>query len=171
MNVRELQQFIRSLHAPLAAAGAPRKITDDLERIVAGLEPFRDRPLAEFADFLVRAEEYHRTGVVSGRRRQRQPVDQNKVLEAAQNFKGLCERALDPDVSSESIEGELNRIVEPLNDAELRQVVQEVGGQAVRTRKSALAELNRLLREGRRPAETPAETRAEMPSEETAPVG
>jgi hypothetical protein len=167
MNVSELQQFIRSLHAPLSAAGAPRKITDDLERIVAGLEPFRDRPLAEFADFLVRAEEYHRTGVIPGRRRQKQPVDQNKVMEAAQNFKALCERALDPDVSSESLETELNRMVEPLNDAELRQVVQEVGGNAVRTRKSALNELNRLLREGRRPAEVSSET----PSEEAASVG
>lgn len=168
MNVSELQQFLRSLHAPLAAAGAPRKITDDLDRIVSGLEPFRDRPLAEFADFLVQAEEYHRTGAVKGRRRRaRQPVDQNKVLEAAQGFKGLCERALDPDVSSESVESELNRLVEPLNDAELRQVVQEVGGNAVRTRKAALAELNRLLREGRRTAEAASEAPTTV---ETAPV-
>jgi len=153
MNVAELQQFIRSLVPPLSAGGAPRKITEDLERICTGLEPYRDRPIAEFADFLVRAEEYHRTGIVPGKKRaspRPQPVDQAKVLSAAQSIKSLCERSLDAELPQATIDAELEQAVQPLNTAELIQVVQEVGAGQVKTRKAAMAELSRLVREGKR---------------------
>src|SRR5262249_20283576 len=64
MQVAELQSFIRSLTGPLACAGAAKKVGDDLERIAAALEPFKSLALPALADFLAKAEEYHRTGIL-----------------------------------------------------------------------------------------------------------
>jgi hypothetical protein len=149
MNVSAVQEFLRGLAGPLTAAGAPRKITDDLLRIAEGLEPFRDQPLAQFADFLVRAEEYHRTGVIPVRRRRRKEPDPAKVLQAAQEFKALAERAWDAELPEETLHAQLQQILEPLSRKELLQVLQEVGGPAVRRRDKAVAELKRLLHQGR----------------------
>jgi hypothetical protein len=153
MNVAELQLFIKSLVPPLTGSGAPRKVTDDLERICTGLEPFRDRPIAEFADFLVRAEEYQRTGVAPGKKRaspKPQQVDQAKVLTAAQGIKALTERAMDTELAAPTIDAELEQLVQPLNTAALLQVAQEVGAGQVKNKKTALEEISRMIREGKR---------------------
>jgi copper homeostasis protein CutC len=162
MNIAELQQFIKSLVPPLTGSGAPRKITDDLERICTGLEPFRDKPIAEFADFLVRAEEYHRTGIVPGKKRaspKPQTIDQEKVLTAAQGVKALFERAFDAEMSAETLNHELEQLIQPLNTAEIVQVAQETGAGQAKTKKAALEGIGRMIRERKRVME-PAATAA-----------
>jgi hypothetical protein len=61
MNVTALQQYLRSLVAPLTAAGAGPQ-ADGLERACRGLEPYRDRTVGAFADLLARADAYEREG-------------------------------------------------------------------------------------------------------------
>ena len=63
MMVSLVQQHFLDLTRLLAGAEA-KKVVAEFERIAAGLEPFRDKSIAEFADFLVKAEEYHRTGIL-----------------------------------------------------------------------------------------------------------
>jgi|GEM_PF-1308343 len=63
MKVADLQQYFTTL-AKLLQATDGKKSAVELARIAEGLEPFRDYDLANFANFLVRAEEYSRTGVL-----------------------------------------------------------------------------------------------------------
>ncbi len=64
MNVAAVQQHFRDLAALVGHAGASAKVVDELTLIATGLEPFRDRPLGLFAEFLRKAEEFDRTGVL-----------------------------------------------------------------------------------------------------------
>src|SRR2546428_738235 len=100
MKVAQLQAFVRSLVPPLQSAGATKKVWEDLERIAAALERFGDQELGAFADFLTRAEEYHRTGIVpassggraAARSRPAKPP-MLSVQDAAQKVMALYERA------------------------------------------------------------------------------
>ncbi len=65
MRVADLQSFLRALVNPLAASGARKDILEDLDRACDCLRPFAEQQIKEFADFLARAEEYARTGVVT----------------------------------------------------------------------------------------------------------
>ena len=81
MKVADLEQFVKSLAAPLSTSGAS-KVAGELERVCAGFEPFREMSLAQFADFLVLAETYKREGTLAGAARPRgkaAAIDRNKV--------------------------------------------------------------------------------------------
>jgi hypothetical protein len=63
MQVAALQLFLRSL-VPALEAGEARSAARWVDEACRALDPFRPLGLAEFTAFLVRAEEYDRTGVV-----------------------------------------------------------------------------------------------------------
>ena len=63
MQVAALQQFLRSL-VPALEAGEARPAARGLDEAAAALAPFAGLDLAGFAAFLVRADEYRRTGAV-----------------------------------------------------------------------------------------------------------
>jgi hypothetical protein len=63
VTVADLQRFLADL-ARLLGSTDSKKTSAELERVVAGLEPFKAFSIADFAGFLPRAEDYWRTGVL-----------------------------------------------------------------------------------------------------------
>jgi hypothetical protein len=64
MTVADLRQYFENL-ARLVRASPAAKAADELDHIGRGLAPFASMPLNDFSEFLVRAEEFARTGQVS----------------------------------------------------------------------------------------------------------
>ena len=64
MKVSNLQQFVRSLVAPMQQAGAAVKVTGDLEQAVADLEPFAQLDVWQLSELLRHAKEYRDTGIL-----------------------------------------------------------------------------------------------------------
>lgn len=64
MTGSALQEFLRSLGAPLAAVGVAPKSLADLRAAADALEPFHGLDLEQLAGFLRRADEYRRSGAV-----------------------------------------------------------------------------------------------------------
>jgi hypothetical protein len=131
MKVAELQQLLNQLVPFVKAARASDTVTSEMERAAMCLEPFKDKTLAEFNDFLRMADEYVRTGVLpaSAKGRARPPKAPKPpkltVAEAAQKFMGLYERAGDPTLESETIDVELSSLHD-LSIDELKNVAKEL---------------------------------------------
>jgi hypothetical protein len=145
MKVADLQQFVRSLSAPLSTSGAS-KVAGELDRVCTGFEPFNDMTLAEFADFLVLAHTYKRDGVLATGTRSRGKaavaLDRSKVDKAAQQVQQLYERAADPELQYTTIEGEIKKLDRALNKDEAIAVAVEVGiAKPMKTKKAALDEI------------------------------
>ena len=62
MKVAELQRLIGNFGPFTRAAGASEKVATEFDRAMQCLDPFKEKTLAEFNDFLRRADEYDRTG-------------------------------------------------------------------------------------------------------------
>jgi hypothetical protein len=153
MRVGNLQTLLSHLSRFLLESEG-KKVGDELERIRAGLEPFKDMTAAEFVTFLGRAEEYLRTGAAGAARAARKPaaVDQEKVRLAAQQVLALAERATDPDLPYATIASEVQQLDKrlKLRAPEAIQVAREVGISAgLKTKKAALDEIRRMI-EGRK---------------------
>lgn len=153
MTVADLQQFVRSLGAALAAAGA-KKVADELESVGQGFEPFRTLGLAKFSQFLVMAETYARTGVVPtiGKGRSKaaapKPDSAEVVRSAGERIAVLYERAVDPSVPYTAIEAELKAIEKQLGKDEAVQAARNFGiAAALKTKKAALDAIKRKITE------------------------
>jgi len=155
MNVSDLQQFLRSLSRPLSDAGA-KKAADDLERACAGLEPFRDLNVAQFADFLANAEVYARTGVVPATRPARSSAakagtkagDPQALAAAVDSVRALYDRVTSPEVTYATIEAELKRLEKRFKKDEILQIAREFGiGGTLKAKGAALEEMRRRMRE------------------------
>jgi hypothetical protein len=147
MKVVALQQFVRSLSAPVGALGAAQKILTDLEKIGQALEPFKEFDFERFTTLLVQAEEYSRTGVLpvaTGKTRApREPKAKKtpppSVQELAQQIKQLEEKAVSVDVTRESLEEDLSKLgLEKLTIPSLRELAKEVGAEANAKKKDDL---------------------------------
>ncbi len=112
MKIADLQSFLCSLGPFLTSAGGS-KVAADLEKIALALAPFEPLTTAEFADFLARADEYARTGVVpskggrSGRAKAPAKSSAELVKEASQLICSLYEKALDADFRYETVDQQL----------------------------------------------------------------
>jgi hypothetical protein len=130
MKVADLQQFISSLTLPMRSAGASQKVLDDLASLSQGLERFKDRPIAEFNDFLQTACNYITDGTLPepGRRRRASTPKPNalSVADAAQRIMALYERcAVGPSLDIAAIETEL-KMLEPMTVPQLKQLAGQV---------------------------------------------
>ncbi len=131
LKVADLQQLIDGLTQPLRHAGASQKVLDDLARMGRGLEPFRERTLAEFNEFLEKADQCVRTGEwpepgrrASSRRGSGMPAP--SVEEAAQRLASLLERAAsDTSLDVAAIEAELQPL-EPMTGPQLKEAAEQV---------------------------------------------
>ncbi len=113
MNISGLQQHFSNLASLLRNAQAA-KLADELEKVRDGLAPFHSMSVKDFADFLVRAEEFARTGHVSTaptKSRARSPGATTKASKAKpdlnaliQETKALFERAGQGKVSDDEVE-------------------------------------------------------------------
>lgn len=152
MRVGNLQRLLGDLSQFLLESEG-KKVGDELARLRTGLEPFKDLTLGDFVAFLAKAEEYRRTGTVSGSRgtgRGKSAVDGEKVRAATQQVLALAERATDPGLQYAAIASELQQLDKrlKLSAPEAIQLAREVGVAAVvRTKKAALAEVQRMIEE------------------------
>src|ERR1700682_4538934 len=116
MNVAVLQQFLRSLAAPLQAAGAAAKVTHDLEQTSQALEPFKESDFGQFAAFLVQADEFNRTKLLPMLKTKSRPRGEAKTLNEAQiqhlvrEVRRLEERAAAPSASRGELAPDLDRL-------------------------------------------------------------
>jgi hypothetical protein len=114
MKVDELQRFLASI-APFArAAGASDKTVTELDRALQCLEPFKERTLADFSEFLRRADEYDRTGKLTQPAKNGRPrtakAGSLSVDDAAQIYTDLLGRAADPNLTYADINAALKPI-------------------------------------------------------------
>jgi hypothetical protein len=133
MRVAELQQFIRSLIPPLQSSGAKASVVDGLEGMAGGLEPFKELAVEPFADFLRRAEEYDRTGIVpvvaKAATKPRAPkavVAAYTVDEALRDLRSLQDRSIGEDVTYAAIASEVKKL-DKLKKPDLDAVTIEIG--------------------------------------------
>jgi hypothetical protein len=169
MKVSVLQQFLRSLAAPLQSAGAAKQ-ANDLEQTCQALEPFAEQDFAHLAASLVQAQEFHQTKLLpmlktksraSGRGAER-TLNDAQLQHLAQQVKQLEHRATAASETQRAeLAAELDRLgLENLNKTEAIALAKEVGLQTrVRTTaQDVLQNLRRLILEGREALQHPAQS-------------
>ncbi len=152
MKVGDLQAFLKNLGAPLLSLGVSQSVRADLERLAALLEPFQALTLPQLGDFLVKAEEYQRTGVLpatGSRARTKVPkAGPLSIAEAAKRVLALYERAADPALQYAEIEAEINKLDKALSKDQLLAVAKEAGiSIPLKTKKVAVEEIKRKITE------------------------
>jgi hypothetical protein len=131
MKVADLQQYFTDL-AKLLHATDGKKSSAELSKIAEGLQPFRDYDLTNFANFLTRAEDYSRTGLVpvippKPGSRSKPPAKPSVDLGALQaEVAHLHGTASSPDVTFESIEA-LRPKLDQLKKPGVLSVVESIG--------------------------------------------
>ena len=126
MNVADLQQFIGDI-ARLLNATESKKAAADLERVVAGLEPFKALSIGDFAGFLPHAETYHRTGVLPIGPVKKTPAPRApkapkiSLDEVKGEVFGMYQNAANAEVTIESIDG-LRPKLDTLTQGDLEKV-------------------------------------------------
>lgn len=154
MHVSAIQQFLRSLIEPLRASEAKQAILNDLELACAALDPFHARTLKEFADFLKRADEYDRTGVLkppptAGGRAPRGPKPPTlSMARALAIVNELYANATAEDLNLDRIQAELKPL-DTLKKPELDQLAEQFGVGKQKTKKAALDAIERKITDRR----------------------
>lgn len=129
MKVSVLQQFVRSLVLPLEASAAPTHTIAGLQRACQGLDPFQDKDVADFAEFLNRAAGYEREGKwpsvnppISGR-----IVDEPNAQELARRLRTFLEREVPSGIPvSAEVRTELHRLAKRLKPAQIKEMAREL---------------------------------------------
>lgn len=119
MKVAVLQQYLRSLLEPLRASGASAKVLTDLERTAQELDNFRDRDLADMAEFLRRARDYEQQGhwapVKGAAKKAKTAPSVESIAERLQNLAGTAN--LQAEVAA----------LEPLTIPQIRDLMKRLG--------------------------------------------
>src|SRR5262249_17282508 len=119
------QRLLRSLRAPLEPSAASAPTLAALQRACQGLDPFQDKDVAEFAEFLTRAAAYEREGhwpsanpPINGR-----IVDEPNAQEYARRLRTYLEREV-PVGSAipDDVRVELKRLAKRLKSAQVKEI-------------------------------------------------
>jgi len=129
MRVSVLQQFLRSLISPLEASAAPASAVAALQRACQGLDPFQDKDVADFAEFLTRAVAYEREGnwpsvnpSINGR-----IVDEPNAAEYARRLRTFLEREVaSGNTIPDAVRAELHRLAKRLKPAQIKEMAREL---------------------------------------------
>jgi hypothetical protein len=152
MKVAELQQMLCQIAAFAKAAGATDKVIMELDRALQCFDPFKEKTLAEFGEFLRRADEFDRTGKLqpparppAKPRTARAPA--LSVDAAAQIFTSLHDRATDPTLTYADIDAALQPL-DKLTIPQLRAVAAKVNVTVpAKPKKEIVGELMRRIKE------------------------
>jgi len=103
-----------------------KSAADGLRQFVAGLEPFQAWDVSRLMTFLHQCDEYQRTGQVSaGRRGTGKAKVRQEVVDRWKNrLEAFYERVIQPEVTYESIEAELERLNKECNKEEALAIAQ-----------------------------------------------
>jgi hypothetical protein len=151
MKVAELQRFLGSMTPFVRAAGASEKVIGELDRALQCLDPFKEKSLAEFNDFLRRADEYDRTGKLlppptASKARTKKSTGLS-VDEAAVIFQDLHQRATDPALTYADIDAKMKDI-DKLTIAQLLELAAKVNVPVpTKPKKEIVGELTRRIKE------------------------
>lgn len=129
MKVSVLQQFLRSLLAPLESSAASSATISGLQRACQGFDPFQDKDVADFAEFLTRAAAYERDGKwpsanppINGR-----IIDEPNAQEYARRLRTFLEREVPAGSPiSEEVRAELKRLAKRLKSAQIKELAREL---------------------------------------------
>ena len=147
MQVAELRSLLKSIAQTVAASGG-KKAANDLSRICESLDAFGELSLAQFADFLAKADYYVKTGKLrppGSARNKAKPVDAARVQQAAQAILELYERSIDDEVKYQTIEDEVRKL-ESLSKAEIFDVAKQVGiSRRLESKAAALDEIRLMI--------------------------
>jgi len=157
MKVAVLQQFLRSLVAPVREAGANEKKANDLEQTAQALEPFKDQDFGQLAAFLVQAEEFQRTGLLPQLKPGRSQgaagaLNTAQIQHLVEQVRRLEARAAEAGAPRETLAAELDRLgLDNLNKSEAVALARELvlPTRARDTAQDAVRQIRRLIREGR----------------------
>lgn len=154
MNVAALRSHLRDLSGFLDAAGATKKVTDDLRGAADGLAPFDGYKLTEFVAFLGRAEEFVRTGQlpVTGKPKaaakpKAVPVNAQEARDRVVSLHDRAASATDEQIA------EAMAPLAKLKKADLEPIAAAIGLRGKLTVKAMLAEIERIIRDRRGIAE------------------
>jgi len=142
MNVEDFQKLTQSLAAAFAADSA--KVEKELHRLSDGLEPFKTLTVNEFTDFLAKADEYSRTGVVptKGAKTRSAPINRELIEESLKELKQLFDEALQAETSYSVIQSRVKLIGKSLKKNEAVEVAKRFGiSEAVKSKKEALEKI------------------------------
>ena len=137
----------------MEASGAKKEIVEDLERACDGLQPFAEHQIKDFAGFLVRAEEFARTGLIpvqaKAARAPRTPKPKVPALtleDAKSLVDSLYERSISDDVTYEHITADVQRL-DKLTAKDLTEATKHFGVVPGKTKKASLeAILDKITR-------------------------
>jgi hypothetical protein len=151
MKIADLQSFLRSL-APVLSSSGGAKVATDLDRMAQGLTPFQSLTIAEFADFLAKADEYVRTGIVPtkpGKAKAPARSSADLVQEALRLARSLYDTALDANFRFEAVDVAMAGL-KKLKVDDLKKVAKELDIFSVPKKKDdIIAEIGRKIK-GRR---------------------
>src|SRR4051812_25207480 len=113
MKVAELQHFLGNIVPFARAAGASEKVLTELGRTLQCLDPFREKNLTDFNDFLRKADEYDRTGKLTapisngGGKSRSTKAPALSVDDAVKVYMDLYAQATDPALTFAEIDAKL----------------------------------------------------------------
>jgi hypothetical protein len=143
MNVAVLQQFLHSLVPPLRAAGSSEPAIAQLENACRVLEPFRDRQLAEFGQFLTRCQDYEHQGhwptlspAIAG-----ELLDEPTPVQCAERLRMFLQRETPGGQLSDRAREELKKWEKALKPVLLQQIAKELGVSSPTSKKPQLVSL------------------------------
>jgi len=142
MNVADFQKLTKSLAAAFAADST--KVEKELLRLSEGLEPFQDLSIAEFTDFLAKADEYSRTGIVPTKsvKTRSASINHQLVEESVKDLQLLFEEAVQAQTSYSVIQSRVKLIGKPLKKNEAVELAKQFGiTEAVKSKKEALEKI------------------------------
>lgn len=151
MKVGDLCKSLEGLCQFLENSGA-KQTAHEWRRLRDTLGAFAEPSVTDFCEFLVLAEEYHRTGQVplgkAGRARRQKPAVRSpeSLAQAIAQVKQFYEGIPRPEVTFEEIEAEIKRIDRQFKADELKQLAPELGiGAPPKTKKATLEEIRRRM--------------------------
>lgn len=151
MKVAALCQSLDGLCQFLENAGA-KQTANEWRRLKDALGAFAEPSVTDFCDFLRRAEEYHRTGILplgktgTARKPKAQPRSPESLAEAIQKVKEFYESVIRPEVTYEQITAEIKRIEKDFKADELKEVARQLGiSRPPKTKKATLEEIHRRM--------------------------
>ena len=150
MQVKNLQPFLADLGRFLETSGGGKTVAKDFHALSEALAPFAEMKIPQLCDFLQKAEEYQRTGIVSSGRKTRatKSIDQEKVMQWTQRLSQLREDAISEDVTYSQIESEIKAMAKANKKPELDAIAKELGLSSKFSKKAdAQKAIHRLISE------------------------
>jgi hypothetical protein len=156
MKVSNLQQFVRSLIAPMQQAGANAKKLEDIELTCGDLQPFAEMEVWQLADLLRQTKEHRDTGKWPELPTKRPSAPKSKapkkdasavILEFSQQVRALEEKAASPESTQEDLTSELDTLkLDKLTVPQLSGIARELHQHPdAKAKKPALVELIRRV--------------------------